>query len=227
MLSDVHILPKTDAEPPMNYLKAMKIDVFCFLFSLAVGVSSNTVILIVQDKICRNDHGLSWSVCGDIQQEGGSHYSETIDIYKQVTQWQGYSVLVCGMPGIIVTLFAGRWLDKYPMYMKYALASPAIGSFIGSLLLIYQLLNFKMGKELRRELRHLEGPFSSQTPNTYIMTTFSGYMSMLYTFLPYSLMGGTALYLCAVFAYVSRLTPPRYRMIRFGMVEFALTIGKL
>ncbi|XP_074600475.1 putative peptidoglycan muropeptide transporter SLC46 [Brevipalpus obovatus] len=180
-----------------SYLKVINLDVFCFLICFVLGFTDISLNQVVQDKICLNDFKLSSKVCSNIQ-DRKDYLTQAIDIYGQVTLWKSYSSLIDCIPSILVTLFIGKWLDRYPKMMKYVLAAGPFAFFLGNLIVLYQLYYFQID-----------------------------YMILLLYNIPRMLSGGIAAFLGCVFSLVTKTSPPSHRMIRFGMIDFAISAGIL
>ncbi|XP_074605735.1 putative peptidoglycan muropeptide transporter SLC46 [Brevipalpus obovatus] len=180
-----------------SYLKVISLDIFCFIVCFTFGFSDISLNQIVQDKICLNDLHLSRDVCHNIQDQK-DYLPQAIDIYTHVTRWKSYVNFIGYFPGILVTIFLGKWLDRYPNMMKYVLAAQPLGNLVCCLIVLHQLFYFKID-----------------------------YMILLVSNVPKVLNGGIAAFLCCVFSIVTTTSPSSHRMIRFGMIEFSIQGGVL
>lgn len=129
-----------------NYLKVISLDIFCFIVCFNFGFSDISLNQIVQDKICLNNLRLPPDICHNIQ-DRKDYLTQAIDIYTHVTRWKSYVNFIGHFPGILVTIFLGKWLDRYPNMMKYVLVAQPLGNLVCCLIVLHQLFYFKIGKE--------------------------------------------------------------------------------
>lgn len=134
----------------MDTIKMLRIDLYVLMFAFTMGITHVTNNQLVQDKICLNDFGLPPDVCRNIQ-ERPDYTKEAIAIYRKTTLFSTYASLVIFIPSIVVTLFLGRWLDRYPQNLKFVLASPLLGFILYCLGCIYQCIHFKIGMNALNE----------------------------------------------------------------------------
>lgn len=127
----------------IKLVKLIRIEVFCFLYFFAYGFSNVTLNQTIQDKVCLHIHNLTAEICRDLQKQP-DYYIQATDIYRRNTKWNSYMTLIVSIPGIIITLFLGRWLDNYPRFFRFALAAPPLGSVIAVSIVLYQTFYFEI-----------------------------------------------------------------------------------
>ncbi|XP_074598901.1 putative peptidoglycan muropeptide transporter SLC46 [Brevipalpus obovatus] len=179
----------------LDTIKVFRIDLYVLMFAFTMGITHVPSNQLVQDKICLNDFLLSPEICRNIQ-ERPEYTKEAIAIYRKTTLFSTYASLVIFVPSILVTLFLGRWLDRYPQNLKFVLAAPLLGFILYCLGCIYQCIHFEID-----------------------------YMSLLWVKIPFGLFGGIGLFFSCTFTHVTRETSLKNRPIRYGMIDFCFRIG--
>lgn len=113
--------------------------------SLSVSFGRNFVsiptIQLVQDKYCMNNLHLPSKICYNIQRNN-EFYEQNIKIYQAATSFVGAQTLIFSLPGVLPSIFLGKWLDKHPTHLKYVFTFPLIG--IASVFLLYAYLSVEM-----------------------------------------------------------------------------------
>ncbi|XP_074596196.1 lysosomal proton-coupled steroid conjugate and bile acid symporter SLC46A3-like [Brevipalpus obovatus] len=93
-------------------------------------------------------------------------------------------------------LFIGKLLDKYPRLLKVFFLAPLVGIATHCFLVIYNAIHFELD-----------------------------YHHLYWAKIPLGLFGGIALLHSASYTYVLRYTPKEFREIRFGVIDFVLSLG--
>ncbi|XP_074602702.1 lysosomal proton-coupled steroid conjugate and bile acid symporter SLC46A3-like [Brevipalpus obovatus] len=178
-----------------NFAISCLLDVHVFLFAFSVAITNITSMQIIQDKVCVNDLRLSPEICHNIEKRPG--YSKQADhLYRKATEFRMYEGIMIWIPSMMVTLFIGKLLDKYPQLLKVFFLAPLVGITIHCFLVIYNAIYFELD-----------------------------YHHLYWAKLPFGLFGSTALLYSASYTYVLRYTPKEFREIRFGMIDFAFNLG--
>lgn len=125
-------------------LRIFKVLLLAFSFSFSFSFVNITTIQLVQDKYCLNQLKLSAELCKGVQKDE-SLQKQSIEIYQAATTFVGHQSLIFFFPGIFVSLFLGRWLDKYPHHMKYAFSGPLLGMSLVNLLYAYSAIEMQSG----------------------------------------------------------------------------------
>ena len=127
-------------------VKLLRIDVFMMLFLVSHSISLVSINQLVEDKVCLNDLNLNRTICLNLENVSGKREQDKNYILSTAAVFKNYQTIISTAPGIFLSLFIGYWIDTYPSHLKYILAAPALGGTIGSLLIIYNCLHFKLGK---------------------------------------------------------------------------------
>ncbi|XP_074603369.1 uncharacterized protein LOC141856837 [Brevipalpus obovatus] len=178
-----------------KFAQLCTLDVYVFLFAFGMAISNITGLQIIQDKVCLNELNLSWEICHNIEKRP-DYVNEAVHLYKSATVFRTYENIIIFIPSILVTLFSGRLLDKYPQYLKFFFAFPIIGMILHNLLMIYHIINFEID-----------------------------YHQMFWAKIIFGITGNSALFFSSSYTYVLRYTPEKFRQVRFGMVDFAMHLG--
>ena len=129
-----------------RFLCLLRIDFYFFLFLIGTYLIAIPVNQLVQDKICLNNLSLNSSICGNLNDVPSDAEQLKLIVLEKATLIKNYQIMVSLAPGIILSLFLGRWMDLYPGHIKYLLAFPCLGEVIQSFLLIYLTIDWKTGK---------------------------------------------------------------------------------
>ncbi|XP_074602727.1 uncharacterized protein LOC141856341 [Brevipalpus obovatus] len=178
-----------------KFAQLCTLDVYVFLFIFGLTISNITGLQIIQDKVCLNELNLSWEICHNIEKRP-DYVNEAVHLYKAATVFQTYERIIIFIPSILITLFSGRLLDKYPQYLKFFFAFPIIGMILHNLLMIYHIINFEID-----------------------------YHQIFWAKIIFGIIGNTALFFSSSYTYVLQYTPEKFRQVRFGMVDFAMHLG--
>lgn len=128
----------------IEYTSMIRVYLLTFLFCFSIGLTMIPASQFIQDKICLNNLALPAYVCFDIHTR--TEYSKhAVDIYQRSTSFSSLQTVITFLPSIFIAVFLGRWLDKYPRYVKYAMALPTLGLSIGSIFSLYFAVNFHLG----------------------------------------------------------------------------------
>lgn len=122
-------------------IKIFKVLILTSGFMFVLSFVNITSIQIVQDKYCLSNLQLPEEICKDIQ-HNDNFYQQAIQIYQISSTFMGYKSCIFFIPGIFVSLFLGRWLDKNPQHCRYIFAGPFFGMFFVNLL--HAILTFYM-----------------------------------------------------------------------------------
>ncbi|XP_074600108.1 uncharacterized protein LOC141854362 [Brevipalpus obovatus] len=178
-----------------KFAKLCTLDLYVFLICFGFAITRITGLQLIQDKVCLNQLKLPANICYNIEKRPG-YEKEAIKLYKAATTFRTNENIIVFIPSILITLFSGRLLDKYPGQMKFFLAAPGFGIILHSILMIYHVIHFEID-----------------------------YRQMYWVKLTYGLTGNMALFYSASYTYVLRYNPKNLRQVRFGMVDFAMHIG--
>lgn len=187
---------KYSLEDVKRLARLCTLDVYVFLFCFGLAISNVTGLQMIQDKVCLNELKLQPEICYNIEKRP-QYVNEAVKLYQAATVFRTYENVIIFIPSILVTLCSGRLLDKYPQHLKYFFTIPVIGVIMHNLLMIYNIIHFDYDYRLM-----------------YWAKTIFG------------LTGNVALFYSASYTYVLRYTPEKFREVRFGMIDFAMHMGK-
>ncbi|XP_074602583.1 putative peptidoglycan muropeptide transporter SLC46 [Brevipalpus obovatus] len=178
-----------------NFAITCLLDIYVFLFAFGIVITNITAMQIIQDKVCINDLNLPQEICINIEKR--PEYSKQANhLYTTATTFRMYEDIIIFVPSILITLFIGKLLDKYPQHLKIFFAAPLIGVTLHCFFVIYNVIYFEL------DYRYL-------------------YLAKI----PFGIFGSIALFYSASYTYVLRYTPKKFREVRFGMIDFAFNMG--
>ncbi|XP_053211378.1 uncharacterized protein LOC128395018 [Panonychus citri] len=175
----------------LELIKLLRIDIYMMLFFISFSISGVSLNQLVEDKICLNELNLNQSICLNLEHTDADQEEAKNYVLSTAAVFKNYQTIISTVPGMFLSLFIGYWIDTYPSHLKYILAAPALGGTIGSLIVIYNCLHFKLD-----------------------------FMFMLISDLIRGLSGGFATIYTGVYTYITRKTPAKFRAIRFAILEF-------
>ncbi|XP_053201818.1 uncharacterized protein LOC128386769 [Panonychus citri] len=177
-------------------LSILRVDLYVTLYYIGFSIPMVILSQLVQDKYCINTLGVEVSKCVRLESLGPEFEDIKNSVLTYSTTFAVYDRLTTASPGIILSLFFGHWVDTYPNHIKYLLALPALG---GCLSLVTTILNVYYFKA---HINHL-----------------------LWRSIPYALTGGALIVMSGSYTYVARTTQPKYRAVRFAVLDLALFLA--
>ena len=124
-------------------IKQFRVEPFMFLLLFAGAVSSVTLPLLVQDKICVLEFKQSNDYCINLNKLDSNDDIQS-EILVLSTKFSLYSTIIGMIPSVLWSVFIGSWCDKYIHGRKVLFCATALGGMLDITLVMINAYYFDL-----------------------------------------------------------------------------------
>ena len=131
-----------------KFLTMLTIEPYMFAFFFLMSLKTTPTTQLIQDKICLFEFNLNSTYCHDLphmtSKEDTLHRKS--EVLALANTFSIYQTLILTIPGFVVGMFIGPWLDAFLNAKKYLLMAGAFAGICEAIVLFFNVYFYDFRK---------------------------------------------------------------------------------